>query len=252
MNLRTVFANNFKRVLAASSHSQVELARYLGVSEATVSDWKRGQVMPRINRINQIAAFFQVPSTALIDCTLPPDTEPDDIEETEPATVEHPELASIAPKSDAKQLFVQSFNKLLERERYSLADIARCLGVSAATTSDWKNARIMPSLDNIYRLAELFKVSPNVMLGLEDLPEPKPVKTDILDALFHDSPRILAKLRKVTIDGRLNEPGVAAKLSYRQKERIKDIILLTYNEAVRNGGKAEAYTMPEPDSPADH
>lgn len=63
-------------------------------------------------------------------------------------------------------------------------------------------------------------------------------KTDLLDYLFHDEPELLAKVRNIDIKGKINEPGIIANLSERQKERVKDIIRLTVAEAEQNGGHA--------------
>ena len=145
---------------------------------------------------------------------------------------------------DLRSVFTENFNKLLATSPHTLADVSRYMGVSTATTTDWKKGRIMPRIDKINKLAVFFQVPPSVLLGVDQLPDPEPVKTDLLDALFSDSPEMLSKLRNVTIEGKLHEPGVLAQLTPKQKERIKDIILLTYEEAVRNGGHAEAYTVP--------
>lgn len=60
-------------------------------------------------------------------------------------------------------------------------------------------------------------------------------KTDLLDALFHDEPELLAKARNIDIKGKINEPGMVAKLTEHQKARLKDIIMFTIDEAIRNG-----------------
>ena len=62
---------------------------------------------------------------------------------------------------------------------------------------------------------------------------------DLLDILFRGEPEFLSKIKNVQIDGKLNEPGVAAKLTETQKETLRNIIKMTYNEAVRNGGQGE-------------
>ena len=46
-------------------------------------------------------------------------------------------------------------------------------------------------------------------------------------------------MKSIQVDGKLNEPGVAAKLTETQKETLRNIIKMTYNEAVRNGGQGE-------------
>ena len=61
--------------------------------------------------------------------------------------------------------------------------------------------------------------------------------------LFADEPEFLAKVKNIEMSGKINKPGVLAQLTDRQKERIKDIIKLTYNEALNNGGTATIRTV---------
>lgn len=96
---------------------------------------------------------------------------------------------------------------------------------------------------NILAIAKALRVTPMDLMGeCATIPPPPPAPNDILDCLFADEPEFLDKIRSITIEGKLNEPGVIAKLTDRQKERIKDIIKLTYDEAVKNGGKARVKT----------
>ena len=147
---------------------------------------------------------------------------------------------------DLRSKFTENFNKILAASSRSQADLSRYVGVSEPTVCDWKSGKIVPRIGNINKIATFFGVSPQALLGTEGLPELKPASTDILDALFHDDPKFLTKIRNITLDGKINEPGVIAQLSTRQKERIKDIIRMTYEEAVRNGGSADTYTLPKP------
>ena len=136
---------------------------------------------------------------------------------------------------DLRSKFTENFNKILAASSRSQADLSRYVGVSEPTVCDWKSGKIVPRIGNINKIATFFGVTPQALLGTEELPELKPASTDILDALFHDDPKFLTKIRNITLDGKINEPGVIAQLSTRQKERIKDIIRMTYDEAVRNG-----------------
>ena len=76
-------------------------------------------------------------------------------------------------------------------------------------------------------------------MGWQEELEASPPVYDLLDILFKQEPDFLHKIRSIQIDGKLNEPGVAVKLTETQKETLRNIIKMTYNEAVRNGGKSE-------------
>ncbi len=53
---------------------------------------------------------------------------------------------------------------------WSQVEVARRLGVTKQTVSNWENENIQPSIDILVRLARLFHVSADYLLGLEDVP----------------------------------------------------------------------------------
>ncbi len=77
-------------------------------------------------------------------------------------------------------------------------------------------------------------------------------KTDLLDALFHDEPELLAKARNIDIKGKINEPGMVAKLTEHQKARLKDIIMFTIDEAIRNGQRTLVRIRSSKEGSGDH
>lgn len=64
--VREIFASNLRRLLAESGKKQADLAKYLGITNASVNDWVRGKKMPRIDKIDKICAFFVVNRSALM------------------------------------------------------------------------------------------------------------------------------------------------------------------------------------------
>lgn len=61
-----------------SGLSQKKLADILGVSQASVGYWEKGQRIPSVKAAQKIADYFQVPVTYLLceDFKLPPDIPP--------------------------------------------------------------------------------------------------------------------------------------------------------------------------------
>ena len=74
--LKEIFRKNLNGLLAESGHTQKELADYVGVTPASVSEWLKGRKQPRMNKIDMICNFFGVDRTALlgIPVTLTADT----------------------------------------------------------------------------------------------------------------------------------------------------------------------------------
>ena len=53
---------------------------------------------------------------------------------------------------------------------WSQVDLAKKLGVAKQTVSNWENENIQPSIEMLIRLAKLFGVSTDYLLGLDETP----------------------------------------------------------------------------------
>lgn len=53
-----VFAENLRNMLIAKNKKQVDLAKYLDTTKATVTHWVNGENVPRMNTIDRICAFL--------------------------------------------------------------------------------------------------------------------------------------------------------------------------------------------------
>lgn len=66
-------ATNLRRLLAERDKNQSDLANYLGVSQATVSFWCKGQKVPRMDKLDRICSFLGCTRSDLME---PPRTYP--------------------------------------------------------------------------------------------------------------------------------------------------------------------------------
>ena len=64
-----LIAQNLVRLLREKNRTQLELAEYLGVTPATVSNWCNGIKMPRMDKIDRICAFFDVNRSYLMSAS---------------------------------------------------------------------------------------------------------------------------------------------------------------------------------------
>ena len=71
-DLNQIIANNISKQLALHGRTQLELAEYVNVSQATVSNWCKGIKMPRMSKIDMICNFFHIERSDLIGSNLPP------------------------------------------------------------------------------------------------------------------------------------------------------------------------------------
>lgn len=53
---------------------------------------------------------------------------------------------------------------------WTQVDLAKRLGVAKQTVSNWENENIQPSIEMLVRLAKLFNVASDYLLGLENIP----------------------------------------------------------------------------------
>lgn len=67
-----------------------------------------------------------------------------------------------------KNLFPQRLTELLKTNNISKRKLAKEIGVSAMSVSDWSNGKVQPTADNIYMVAVFFNESADYLLGLED------------------------------------------------------------------------------------
>ena len=108
---RRIFADNLVRLMKENHEKQIDIARLLGVSKAAVSAYTRGDQMPRMDKIETLAAHFGVSRGELIS------------ERTEAAKPQispaHPALVAFNNLNDAgKKEFIRYGRFLAEQPRY--------------------------------------------------------------------------------------------------------------------------------------
>ena len=70
--------------------------------------------------------------------------------------------------------YTERLRKLREFEKINQTEIAKELGVSQNTYSQYETGARQPSLEMLIKLAEFYFVSVDYILGLTDNPEPYP------------------------------------------------------------------------------
>lgn len=64
---RKIFSDNLTKLLQRCGKTQLQLANRLDVSKSTVSSWCSGSKMPRMGKIDEIADWFSVSRSELIE-----------------------------------------------------------------------------------------------------------------------------------------------------------------------------------------
>jgi transcriptional regulator with XRE-family HTH domain len=69
-SIKAIFKDNLNKLLIEKDVTQKALADFVGVSTATVSDWKKGKKMPLMEKVDKICQFFHVDRSKLVGNTL--------------------------------------------------------------------------------------------------------------------------------------------------------------------------------------
>lgn len=65
--INNIIASNISFHLERCGKSQVDLADYMNVSQATVSNWCKGNKLPRMDKIDKICEFFNIKRSDLMN-----------------------------------------------------------------------------------------------------------------------------------------------------------------------------------------
>lgn len=65
--LNKIIADNITRQMELNNRTQLELAEYMNISQATVSNWCKGVKMPRMSKIDMICKFFDINRSDLMN-----------------------------------------------------------------------------------------------------------------------------------------------------------------------------------------
>lgn len=66
---KKIFAKNLQRYLDINNKKAIDISRYLEVSKSTVSSWLNAEKMPRMDKIERLAQWFNIQKSDLIEET---------------------------------------------------------------------------------------------------------------------------------------------------------------------------------------
>ena len=69
MEHKEVFSKNLQKYMALNGKSRKEVCQALGYSYFTFSDWVNGKKMPRMDKVEQLANYFGIKKSDLIEET---------------------------------------------------------------------------------------------------------------------------------------------------------------------------------------
>lgn len=62
-----IIAKNLRRIFYYNGKTQADVSRALGISKATLSSWMNGTRIPRMDKIDMLCHYFNVPRSAIME-----------------------------------------------------------------------------------------------------------------------------------------------------------------------------------------
>lgn len=66
-SIQNIFSYNLRRLLMERNKTQLELSKYIGVSNTTINNYVKGYNMPRMDKIDKICRFFNIKRSDLLE-----------------------------------------------------------------------------------------------------------------------------------------------------------------------------------------
>lgn len=105
MNSNEIFAKNLQKYMEMNDVSRQDLSQALGISYFTITSWVNGSKYPRIDKIEKLAAYFNIQKSKLIEENYKEGKTDTDIkEEKEGLPEEAQKIIDILPKLDIPEL----------------------------------------------------------------------------------------------------------------------------------------------------
>lgn len=140
----------FSKLLQKYGVTPYKVSKETGVSQSTLSDWKRGISTPKPDKLQKIADYFGVPLTYFLSETAKSPKE----EETQKLTA------------------YEIFEKLCEKKGITAYRVSKETGVTTATLTSWKQGKYTPKREKLQKIADYFGVTVEYFTGEEKNDDP--------------------------------------------------------------------------------
>lgn len=113
MEHKEVFSKNLQKYMALNGKSRKEVCQALGYSYFTFSDWVNGKKMPRMDKVEQLANYFGIKKSDLIEETKKEQpTEYDGLSEKKKALMQF----AMSVPDDKAEMILQVMKTILQND----------------------------------------------------------------------------------------------------------------------------------------
>ena len=102
MDNKNIFAANLNRYMKLSGKSRREISDAIGVSYYTFTDWVKGKKYPRMDRVEQLADYFGIMKSDLIEQQSKKPDDNDGLSESQKALIDF--ARAVPPEKSEKVL----------------------------------------------------------------------------------------------------------------------------------------------------
>lgn len=140
---KKIFSKNLNELMFLNGKSQSEVASAIGVSPQTFNTWMQGIAIPRMDKIQLLADYFNVKKSLLI---------------------EQRSFTSRTKEKDFNKVLSDNLRYHLEIRNITQVELAHRLGVGTTSVYNWTSGLKTPRMDKIDKICSILRVSRNDLL----------------------------------------------------------------------------------------
>lgn len=134
---KKIFSKNLNELMFLNGKSQSEVASAIGVSPQTFNTWMQGIAIPRMDKIQLLADYFNVKKSLLI---------------------EQGSFTSSTKEKDFNKVFSDNLRYHLEIRNITQVELAHRLGVGTTSVYNWTSGLKTPRMDKVDAMCKIFNI----------------------------------------------------------------------------------------------
>lgn len=138
------FAEGLKNLMANEQISTAMLSEWTGICEVAIRNYKSGRAYPQPGKLEKLEEVLRMTA--------------EEITQVKPAPKPEPVYRSVHTDRQLRSWFSAGVRYLMQRERISLRDMSRLIGVKPDTIMTWTRDERSPKLANAMQIAEVFRM----------------------------------------------------------------------------------------------
>lgn len=145
--LREIFPQKLKHYMQLHDKKRNDLVRDLSFKYSTIRDWEKGITIPRADKAEALARYFNITVADLIG---------------DPAVL-RPTLPTLSPAEVGAEL-----QQILTERNTSPTELDEQAGIKTGTTAKIIKGKYEPNLDVAAKIAKVLDIAPSLLLGVRE------------------------------------------------------------------------------------